>query len=87
VSTTENQQTSKGTKKAGHKRATQSTNAENPRRLLCDSLRERYVAINWNHNTAIIYGKTDNTTTVVTIIYSSELRNMMNKRKRAGRWI
>ena len=60
---------------------------ENPHELLYDALRERFVALNWSHNTAVIYEKTDNNLTVVTIIYSSELKDIVNKRKRTGRWI
>ncbi|MGB9777783.1 MAG: hypothetical protein ACPLW8_00095 [Candidatus Bathyarchaeales archaeon] len=60
---------------------------KNPDELLYDVLTGRYVALNWTHNTAIIYEKTKKNITVVTIIYSSELMDIMNKRKRIGRWI
>jgi predicted transcriptional regulator len=60
---------------------------KNPDELLYDVLTGRYVALNWTHNTAIIYEKTKRNITVVTIIYSSELMDIVNKRKRVGRWI
>jgi len=60
---------------------------ENPDELLYDALRERFVAVNWNNNTAIIYEKTDNNITVITVIYSTELKDTVNRRKRTGRWI
>ncbi|MDH7476776.1 MAG: hypothetical protein QHH17_00125 [Candidatus Bathyarchaeota archaeon] len=60
---------------------------KNPDELLYDVLTGRYVALNWTHNTAIIYEKTKKNITVVTIIYSSELMDIVNKRKRIGRWI
>jgi hypothetical protein len=58
-----------------------------PDELLYDALRERYVAINWNHNIAIIYERDNDNITVVTIIYSTELKDTVNRRKRTGRWI
>ena len=60
---------------------------KNPDELLYDALTERYVAINWNHNIAIIHEKTDSDITVVTIIYSTELRDTVNRRKKTERWI
>lgn len=60
---------------------------ENPDELLYDALRERYVAISWSHNAAVIFEKTDDNLVVVTIIYSGQLRHIVNRRKRIGRWI
>jgi len=45
------------------------------------------VAVSWSHNTAIIYEKTNDDLIVVTVIYTSELKDVVNRRKRAGRWI
>jgi len=45
------------------------------------------VALSWSHNTAIIHEKTNQNLIVIIVIYSSELRDVVNKRKRAGRWI
>ncbi|MGQ9624406.1 MAG: hypothetical protein ACUVUF_05980 [Candidatus Bathycorpusculaceae bacterium] len=60
---------------------------KNPDELLYYALTERYVAINWNHNIAIIHEKTDNNITVGTVIYSTELKDVMDRRKRTERWI
>jgi len=59
----------------------------NPDELLYDSLTDRFVALSWSHNTAIIHEKTNQNLIVIIVIYSSELRDVVNKRKRAGRWI
>jgi len=40
-----------------------------------------------SHNAAVIYEKTDDDLLVVTVIYSSQLRDLVNRRRRAGRWI
>jgi len=58
-----------------------------PDELLYDALRERFAALSWSHNTAVIYEKTNNKIIVVTVIYSSELKSMVTRRKRIGRWI
>ncbi len=58
-----------------------------PDALLYDSLTNRFVAIGWRHNTAVIYEKTDGAIIVVTVIYSSELKEMVNRRRWGGRWI
>jgi len=60
---------------------------KNPDELLYDALRERFVAINWSHNTAVIYEKTKDNLIVVTVIYSSELKEIVNRRRGIGRWI
>jgi len=45
------------------------------------------VAVNWSHNTAVIYEKTNDDLIVITVIYSSELEDIVNSRRRIGRWI
>jgi len=74
-------------KKLGITKQLATKTLKNPDELFYDALRERYVAVNWNHNMAIIYEKTNNKITVVTIIYSSELKDTVDRRKRTGRWI
>jgi len=74
-------------KKLGITKSIIAKTLKNPDELLYDALRGRYVATNNTHNTAIIYEKTDDNLTVITIIYSSELTDMVNRRKRTGRWI
>ena len=58
-----------------------------PDELLYDSLTNRFVAIGWSRNIVAIYEKTNDDSIVITVIYSSELRNIVNKRKASGRWI
>ena len=58
-----------------------------PDELLYDAFRNRFVAVSWSHNTAVIYEKTDDDLIVVTVIYSSKLRDVVNRRRRVGRWI
>ena len=58
-----------------------------PDELLYDSLTNRFVAIRWSHKTAVIYEKDDNNFIVITVIYSSELRDAVNRRRKRGRWI
>ena len=58
-----------------------------PDELLYDSLTNRFVAIGWNHNTAVVHEKIDGNFIVATVIYSRELIDMVNRRKRNGRWI
>lgn len=59
----------------------------NPDELLYDALTDRFVAVSWSHNTAVIYEKTNDDLIVVTVIYSSELKDVVDRRRRIGRWI
>lgn len=59
----------------------------NPDELLYDSLTNRFVAVGWTRNTAVICEKSNSDFTVVTVIYSSELKDMVNRKRRNGRWI
>jgi len=58
-----------------------------PDELLYDTFADRFIALNWNHNVAVVYEKTNNNLVVITVIYSSELKHVVDKRKRIGRWI
>lgn len=58
-----------------------------PNALLYDSLTNRFVAVNWSRNTAVIYEKDNGDFIIITVIYSSELRNIVDKRRASGRWI
>lgn len=58
-----------------------------PDELLYDSLTNRFVAISWSRNTAVIHGKSNGDFIVVTVIYSSELKEVVNRRRGSGRWI
>ncbi|MEM2916736.1 MAG: hypothetical protein QXN63_00045 [Candidatus Bathyarchaeia archaeon] len=59
----------------------------NPDELLYDVLRNRFVAINWKHKIAIIYEKINDDILIITVIYSSRLKEVVNKRRQDGRWI
>jgi uncharacterized protein (UPF0218 family) len=48
-----------------------------PDELLYDALMDRFVAISWKHNIAIIFEKTNDDLIVVTVIYSSELKDIV----------
>lgn len=59
----------------------------NPDEVLYDALRNRFVVVNWKHKVAVIYEKADDDLIVITVIYSSVLKDIVNKRRRTGRWI
>ena len=58
-----------------------------PDQILYDTQTERYIAIDQDKKTAIIYEKTGEDTLIITIIYSSTLYNLIERRRRSGRWI
>lgn len=58
-----------------------------PDELLYDASRNRFVAVDWTRNVAVIYEKTDDDLLVITVIYSSELKDVVNRRRRTGTWI
>jgi len=58
-----------------------------PDELLYDALRNRFVAISWGHNLAVIHEKINYDLVVITVIYSTELKDIVNRRRRTGRWI
>jgi len=78
---------SKETKKLGITEQTIIKILKNPDELLYDALMDRFVALNWKYNTAVIYEKPADDIIVVTVIYSSELRDVVNRRRNIGRWI
>jgi len=59
----------------------------NPDELLYDTSAYRFVALSWSHNVAVIYEKAADNLVVITVIYSSELKHVVQRRKRIGRWI
>lgn len=59
----------------------------NPDETLYDAFRNRFVTVSWSHNAAVIYEKTDDVLVVVTVIYSSELKDIVKRRRQTGRWI
>jgi len=58
-----------------------------PDQILYDTQTERYIAIDQDKKTAIIYEKTGEDTQIITIIYSSTLYTLIERRRRSGRWI
>jgi len=54
--------------------------------IVYDTLENRYVALNYDKNLAVVYEKNDKII-VVTAIYSSKLRDLVERRRRSGRWI
>jgi len=59
----------------------------NPDEMLYDALRNRFVVVSWSHNVAVIYEKVNDDLIVVTVIYSSVLKDIVNRRRKTGRWI
>lgn len=58
-----------------------------PDEILYDALTNRFVAVSWTHDTAVIYEKANDDLIVITVIYSSELKDTVNRRRTIGRWI
>jgi len=58
-----------------------------PHQMLYDTQTDRYIAINKDMKTAILYEKAGEDTRIITIIYSSTLNNVIERRRRSGRWI
>ena len=57
-----------------------------PDEILYDSQTDRYVAVSWSHQIAAVYQK-DGDILVITVIYSSMLKDIVDRRRRSGRWI
>jgi len=58
-----------------------------PDALFFDVLMDRFVAVNWRHGFAVIYERADGDLVVITVIYSTQLKDMVDRRKRTGRWM
>ena len=52
-----------------------------------DSATDRYIAVNMNFKVAVIYEEKNKNIFVITVIYSSKMMQIIEKRKRIGRWI
>lgn len=59
----------------------------NPDETLYDTATGRYVAIKIKHNIAVIYELENEDIFIITAIYSSKLRETLQKRRLSGRWI
>lgn len=58
-----------------------------PEEVLYDSMTGRFVAYKIEGNLAVIYERKGEDIFIITAIYSNKLGNMVQKRKRSGRWI
>lgn len=67
------------------KTATETIN--NPEEFLYDSQTDRYIAVSWSHKIAVVYEKRDGDILIITVIYSSVLKEIVDRRRRSGRWI
>jgi pyruvate formate-lyase activating enzyme-like uncharacterized protein len=43
--------------------------------------------VSWSHRIAVVYEKSEGDSLVITIICSSVLKDMIDRRWRSGRWI
>ena len=64
-----------------------SITVNNPDELLYDVTTGRFVAVKYDLNLAVIYEKTRDFQLVVTVIYSTRLKELVERRRRMGRWI
>nr|BAJ46867.1 hypothetical conserved protein [Candidatus Caldarchaeum subterraneum] len=64
-----------------------SITVNSPDELLYDVATGRFVAVKYDLNIAVIYEKTRDAQLVVTVIYSAHLKELVERRRRAGRWI
>jgi hypothetical protein len=58
-----------------------------PDEVLYDSVMRRYVALGRERNLAVVYERNDGDIFIITAIYSSKLEDVVQRRKRSGRWI
>jgi hypothetical protein len=58
-----------------------------PDEVLYDSVMRRYVALGMERNLAVVYERSDGDIFIITAIYSSKLEDVVQRRKRSGRWI
>ena len=57
-----------------------------PDEVLRDTQTNRDIAVSWGHKTAVVHEKQDSDYLIITKIYSSTLRDIVNRRRRSGRW-
>ena len=60
---------------------------KNPDDLLYDSRTDGFIAVSWSYKVAVVYKKRDSEFLVITVIYSSTVRSIVDRRRRSGRWI
>lgn len=71
----------------GVKEETVTETIRSPDGLLYDSQTDRYIAVSWSSKIAVVYEKRDGNILIITVIYSSMLKDMIDRRRRSGRWI
>jgi hypothetical protein len=59
----------------------------NPDEVLYDSATGRYIALRMERKLAVVYEKSGEEIFIITAIYSSNLDEVVRRRKRSGRWI
>jgi len=57
-----------------------------PDEVLHDAQTNRDITISWSHKTAVVYETKGSDHLIITIIYSSTLRDTVKRRRRSGRW-
>ncbi len=60
---------------------------DNPEETLYDTLTGRYVALKTGRNLAVVYERRGGDMFIITVIYSSRLEDMVQRRRKSGRWI
>jgi len=63
------------------------TTLREPDDLAYDTLTNRYIALSYAKKLAVVYEREDDKIIVVTAIYSSRLRELVERRRVSGRWI
>jgi len=58
-----------------------------PDEVLFDAWMNRFVAVRWSKRLAVVYERANHDFVVVTVIYSTRLKDIVDGRRRAGRWI
>ena len=58
-----------------------------PYEVLYDSVMRRYVALRMERNLAVVYERIGGDIFIITAIYSSNLEDVVQRRKKSGRWL
>jgi len=58
-----------------------------PEEMLYDALTSRFMAISWNQKLAVIHEIVNHDFGVITVIYSTQLKDIVKTRRRTGRWM
>lgn len=58
-----------------------------PDAVFFDAWVNRFVAVRWSLRLAVVYERMNHDVVVVTVIYSTRLKDIVHSRRRAGRWM